>query len=260
MPIQSEAEFRAILTGEKPGFDRNRRFLERLPSPPRCKLCSAPFAGPGGTVLRHFGYRRFAGNPSLCENCIRGYSNRKVRGAEIPLSMLFADIRGSTALGERLRPSEFGAFLEHFYRIASEVILHHDGIVDKLVGDEVVGPVHRRHHRPRSTRRSGDRRRSRPARAGAARRTRRRQGRSPSGRASTRGEAYVGIVGAEDTAMDFTALGDPVNTAARLASAAAAGELLITADAARAAGIDLAPLRDADARRPRPDRTGRGPR
>ena len=52
--------------------------------------------------------------------------------------MLFADIRGSTALGERLRPSEFRAFLEHFYRIASEVILHHDGIVDKLVGDEVV--------------------------------------------------------------------------------------------------------------------------
>ena len=42
--------------------------------------------------------------------------------------------------------------------------------------------------------------------------------------------------------MDFTALGDPVNTTARLASAAAAGELLITADAARAAGIDLAPL------------------
>src|SRR4029079_10857086 len=138
MPIQSEAEFRAILTGEKPGFDRTRRWLGGIPSPPRCKLCSAPFDGPGGTVLRHFGYSRFAGNPALCENCIRGYSNRKVRGAEIPLTLLFADIRGSTALGERLRPSEFRAFLEDFYRIASEVILHHDGIVDKLVGDEVV--------------------------------------------------------------------------------------------------------------------------
>jgi len=240
MPIQSEAEFRAILTGEKPGFDRNRRFLERIPSPPRCKLCSAPFAGPGGTVLRHFGYRRFAGNPSLCENCIRGYSNRKVRGAEIPLTLLFADIRGSTALGERLRPSEFRAFLEDFYRIASEVILHHDGIVDKLVGDEVValfiggiaGPEHASAGIAAA--------RELLARCGASDATP--TGPIPVGAGVHTGEAYVGIVGAEDTAMDFTALGDPVNTAARLASAAAAGELLITADAARAAGIDVVPL------------------
>src|SRR5262245_41579004 len=137
-PIRTEEDFRQILAGEKPGFDRSRRFLERIPSPPRCKLCSAPFAGPGGSVLRHFGYRRFAGNPQLCENCIRGYSNREIRGAEITLSLLFADIRGSTALGERLRPAEFRAFLEHFYRIGSEVVLHHGGLVDKLVGDEVV--------------------------------------------------------------------------------------------------------------------------
>ena len=241
MPIQTEAEFRAVLTGEKPGFDRTRRFLGGIPSPPRCKLCSAPFAGPGGTVLRHFGYRRFAGNPSLCENCIRGYSNRKVRGAEIPLSMLFADIRGSTALGERLRPSEFRAFLEDSYRIASEVILHHDGIVDKLVGDEVValfigGITGRDRHAAAAIAAARDL----LARCGASDATP--TGPIPVGAGVHTGEAYVGIVGAEDAAMDFTALGDPVNTAARLASAAAAGELLITADAARAAGIDLAPL------------------
>ena len=116
-PIRSEAEFREILTGEQPGFDRKRRWLERLPSPPRCKLCSAPFAGSGGAILRHVGYRRFAGNPALCENCIRGYSNRTVRGAGITLSLLFADIRGSTGIAERLPPSEFRAFLEDFYRL-----------------------------------------------------------------------------------------------------------------------------------------------
>jgi adenylate cyclase len=42
--------------------------------------------------------------------------------------------------------------------------------------------------------------------------------------------------------MDFTALGDPVNTTARLASAAEAGELLISADAARAAGLQSGSL------------------
>ena len=156
--------------------------------------------------------------------------------------MLFADIRGSTAIGERLRPNEFRSFLEHFYRIASEVILHHDGIVDKLVGDEVValfiggiagpGPAHA------------------AAAIAAARDLLARCGRDdatpmgsiPVGAAVHAGEAYVGIVGTENAAMDFTALGDPVNTTARLASAAAAGELLISAHAARAAGIDAGSL------------------
>jgi adenylate cyclase len=233
--IQTEDEFRAVLTGASPGFDRSRRRMQHIPSPPRCKLCAAPFAGPGGAVLRHFGFGRFAGNPALCENCIRGYTNRKVRGAEIPLTLLFADIRGSTGIGERLRPNEFREFLEHFYRIGSEVILHHGGIVDKLVGDEVValfiggiaGPAHAAAGIAAA--------RDLLGRCGARDATP--MGPIPVGAAVHTGEAHVGIVGDEDRAMDFTALGDPINTAARLASGAAAGELLISADAARAAGM-----------------------
>jgi adenylate cyclase len=41
----------------------------------------------------------------------------------------------------------------------------------------------------------------------------------------------------EEEALDFTALGDAVNTAARLASSAAAGEILVTVEAASAAGL-----------------------
>ena len=49
------------------------------------------------------------------------------------------------------------------------------------------------------------------------------------------GQAYVGTVGSPGQITDFTALGDVVNTAARLASAAGAGELLVTLDAVAAA-------------------------
>ena len=234
-PIRTEDDFRLILTGERPGFDRTRRLLEHVPSPPRCKLCSAPFAGPGGAVLRHFGYRRFAGNPQLCENCIRGYTNRAVRGAVIPLTLLFADIRGSTALGERLSPAEFRLFLEDFYRIGSSVILHHGGIVDKLVGDEVVALFIGGIVGPRHAAAAIAAGRDLLARCSAADATP--MGPIPVGAGVHTGEAYVGIVGAEEAATDFTALGDPVNTTARLASAAGAGDLLITADAAREAGI-----------------------
>jgi adenylate cyclase len=235
-PIRTEAELRAVLTGEDPGFARASRWLRRVPSPPRCKLCSAPFAGPGGAVLRHFGYGRFAGNAALCENCITSYSNRNVSGTEIPLTLLFADIRGSTSIGERLRPSDFRAFLEHFYLIGSDVVLHHDGLVDKLVGDGVValffGGVSGPGHASKAIAAGRDL----LTRAGAAGATP--MGSIPVGAAVHTGEAYVGIVGSADSAtIDFTALGDAVNTTARLASAAAAGELLVSLDAARAAAI-----------------------
>ena len=60
-------------------------------------------------------------------------------GVEIPVTMFFSDVRGSTAMGEGMRPAEFHAFLDHFYRVASDAILGHDGLVDKVVGDEVIG-------------------------------------------------------------------------------------------------------------------------
>ena len=42
-------------------------------------------------------------------------------------------------MGERMRPADFHAFLDRFYRLASSSIVAHDGIVDKVVGDEVIG-------------------------------------------------------------------------------------------------------------------------
>ena len=52
------------------------------------------------------------------------------------------------------------------------------------------------------------------------------------------GTAFVGVVGSKD-ALDFTALGDPVNIAAHLASQAAAGEILLTEEGARRAGLPV---------------------
>ena len=58
------------------------------------------------------------------------------------------------------------------------------------------------------------------------------------------GLAWVGAVG-DDAHTELTALGDAVNTTARLASAAAAGEVLVSAAAADAAGLDPALVRNA---------------
>ncbi len=58
------------------------------------------------------------------------------------------------------------------------------------------------------------------------------------------GLAWVGAVG-DDAHTELTAIGDAVNTTARLASAAAAGEVLVSASAADAAGLDPALVRNA---------------
>lgn len=56
--------------------------------------------------------------------------------------------------------------------------------------------------------------------------------------ASAPGNAFVGSTGAEGAVSDFTALGDAVNTTARLASEAAAGELLVSVAAASSGELD----------------------
>ena len=52
--------------------------------------------------------------------------------------MLFADVRGSTALGEHASAVDFAALLNRFYATATRVLLRHDAVIDKLIGDEVM--------------------------------------------------------------------------------------------------------------------------
>jgi adenylate cyclase len=229
-----------LLTGHNPANATLRRIFRRVPSGPNCKMCAAPFAGPGGAVLRHVGFARYPGNPSICGWCIKDLQKIGVQGAEIPVSLLFADIRGSTTIGERLSPTEFRAFLDRFYRISSHAVLANDGIVDKFVGDEVIGLFFGGI--------SGERHSA--AALAAGRELLLRVGRSdatasgaiPVGAAVHTGTAFVGSTASDEVVNDFTALGDAVNTTARLAGQAAAGELLVSTLAATAAGTDLSGL------------------
>ena len=231
-----EDELRAILTGDHPGLIGFRKRFRHVPSSPRCKLCAAPFEGLGGALLRHVGFGRFPGNPAICTNCITQWRKEGVGGAEIPVSLLFADVRGSTGIAERMRPAEFRAFLEGFYRIGTEVILRYDGIVDKLVGDEVIGLFFGGVSGPRHAIAAIEAARELVARCG--RDDASPAGPIPIGAGVHTGEAYVGTTGPQGAVDDFTALGDVVNSTARLASSAAAGEILVTVAAAETADYE----------------------
>jgi adenylate cyclase len=139
--------------------------------------------------------------------------------------VLFADVRGSTGLGERVGASEFAKLLNRFYATATDVILRHDGLIDKLIGDEamalfipgVAGPDYRR--RALAAGRDLLRAVGYGTAAGPW---------IPLGVGLNAGQAYVGNVGT--AVVDFTALGDTVNVAARLQASAAEGQLVVSAD------------------------------
>jgi adenylate cyclase len=212
---------------------RLRRFFRLLPSPPRCKQCNAPFTLPGLVVTRAMGRRRWAKNPKFCDRCYTFLRDYGLGGAELTITLLFADVRDSTTLAERVGAAEFRTQINRFYRIASEALLGTDGLVDKFIGDGVMGlyipGLSGLDHASKGIS-AAQRILERVEAAPEAERL-------PVGVGVHTGTAFVGAVGHAAEVEDFTALGDAVNTTARLASLAASGEALISVEAAAAANL-----------------------
>lgn len=168
------------------------------------------------------------------------FAKRYPGGAELEISMLFVDVRGSTRMAEGMSAGSFGQLMNRFYKAATDVLIRTDAVIDKLVGDEVIGLYLPLFTGPNH---------ARPAVA-AARELLLATGHAeeqgpwlPIGIGVHTGVAFVGTVGgAEDTVTDITALGDNVNVTARLASVAAPGEALISEVAYAAGGLDLGEL------------------
>lgn len=210
-------DWRATLLGIHPELMRLRRLFRHLPSDPRCKMCLSPQGGIGGPIVNLFGFGRYPRNPQLCNSCFRS-AQKHPGGATIEISALFADIRGSTGLAERIGTTAYSTAVAEYVRIASEAIRRPGGLVDKLLGDGVMalfipgfaGADH-------------------AAKAVEAARTILTEVSLPVGVGVHTGPAWVGFVGGVQDVLDFTALGDAVNVASRLGSDANAGELLMSA-------------------------------
>ena len=219
-----------------PDFRRSRRIrrLRRLwraiPSPPRCKMCTRPFGLPGGPFMRLVGLGPWPGNPKYCSGCFKDLYRHRA-GAEIECTLLFADIRGSTSLGESMRASEFRGLMDRFYTTAAEILVDHEAIVDKFVGDEVIAifvPAMTEGNHAGQAIDAGLELLRATGHEGSA-------PWAPIGIGVNTGQAFVGAVGTAEH-VEFTALGDTVNVTARLASAAAAGEILVAESTVRAGG------------------------
>ncbi|HEX5808074.1 MAG TPA: adenylate/guanylate cyclase domain-containing protein [Anaerolineales bacterium] len=231
-----EEEWYKMLTEGEPINRHLYHVYGLLPSDPRCKICGAPFRGVGGFLMHLLGRDQSRYNPRFCEKC-KVFEHPG--GAEVSISMLFADVRGSTQLAERMSAREFSRLINRFYTVASHILIQSDALVDRLLGDEAIGLFIPGFTGPDHPRKAVE----------AARELLKLTGHGdargpwiPVGVGVHTGPAYVGVVGDEGSTADFTALGDNVNITARLASEAKTGEILISEAACLAANLGLEDL------------------
>lgn len=170
---------------------------------------------------------RFFPPPVLSEVIERGLDLAR-EGRTVPVSVLFCDIRGFTALAERLPPRELLRLLNaHFERLVA-VVFRHAGVLDKFIGDALMAvwgaPI----------RRSDDARRALSAGLEMLVAVREfNRARPPEwpelqvGIGINSGEAVVGTVGSA-LRMEYTVMGDAVNLAERLCAMAAPGQILLS--------------------------------
>jgi adenylate cyclase len=209
-------------------------FFRILPHDPRCKLCNAPFHGIGGMVVGALYGRKQSGlNPRFCNVC-EEFAKKFPGGAEVEMSMLFADVRGSTALSEQMTSIEFSKLINRFYVGSTKVIAEADGLVEKLAGDAIAAFWG-----------AGFAGKDYVAKTiSAAQNISRLMQRQniPVGIGVHAGLAFFGAMGSSEGLVDISAIGEEVNTAARLASKAAAGEIIVSETALEQAHMDSSEL------------------
>ncbi|MDH3606368.1 MAG: adenylate/guanylate cyclase domain-containing protein [Acidimicrobiia bacterium] len=173
-------------------------------------------------------------NPHFCNDC-ELVSEDHPGGAEADVALLFADIRGSTSLAETMEPAAYSALISRYFSEASDVLIHAGALIDNLAGDGVNAIFAKGF--------AGHDYAQKAVKAG--RRLLEITGHGPGeepwvpvGVGVHWGRAFVGAVGEEGRLISISALGDSVNVAARLSSAAAAGEVVVSEAACREAGLE----------------------
>ncbi|HET6997326.1 MAG TPA: adenylate/guanylate cyclase domain-containing protein [Solirubrobacterales bacterium] len=195
------------------------RVLRALPSSPRCGICGAPFAGFGAKLVRPLGFRQSRKSPNLCATCVE---SSPPGGMTTEAGVLFADLRGFTRLSEQSEPEAVSEVLRRFYACAEDVLFP-EAVIDKLIGDEVMGlylPMYGRFEEAAPVMLEHAKALLRGVGYGG--------GEPPFaevGIGLDYGEAFVGNIGRRSL-NDFTAIGDVVNVASRLQGEARGGEIV----------------------------------
>jgi adenylate cyclase len=221
--------------GPPPSKKMTYRLFRFLPSEHRCKWCRAPFDGASGNIVKSlFRIKPSVHNSHYCNICDE-FANKYQGGAEVPIAMFFADMRGSTTIAEKIGPIEFSKLINRFFVKVTHVLSYADALIEKLVGDEVAAffnigisgenyPLNAINAGIAVLKETGHEHPDGPW--------------APVGIGIHIGDAFVGSVGNPNGMMEVAVLGDVPNTASRLTSEAKIGEIIVSEETMNAAGFD----------------------
>ena len=168
-------------------------------------------------------------SPNLVDQIVTGQLQLDQGGTKRDVTMLFADIRGFTAMSERHAPEEMVKTLNEYFELMVDILFRHGGTLDKYVGDEVIGlfgaPVALPDAPERAVRCGLEMQRA----LEEFNRVRQSTNLEPInvGIGINSGPVIAGAIGSSRT-LQYTVIGDPVNIASRLCSVAKAGEVIIS--------------------------------
>jgi class 3 adenylate cyclase len=167
-------------------------------------------------------------DPRVMERLLARRDTDFLKGERTVLSVLYADLRGSTSLAEQVDPELLVGFINHYLAQMTDIILAHEGTLDKFVGDEVMAlfgaPVPQPDHALRAVRVGLEMQKAHRALMDMW------QDRgmtpAPIGVGIATGELIVGEMGSPQR-TDYTVIGKAANLGARICSAAGGGEVLV---------------------------------
>jgi len=150
-----------------------------------------------------------------------------LKGEEREVTVLFADIRGFTSMSEKMTPHQVVQMLNKYLSEMTESIFVYEGTLDKYIGDCIMAifnaPLEQPDHAMQAIKAALDmQQRVRNVQAIATD-----VPRVDVGIGLNTGTAIIGNIGSQKK-VDYTAIGDTVNTASRMCSLAGKGELIIT--------------------------------
>jgi adenylate cyclase len=173
--------------------------------------------------------------PQLAQRIASSEGETRLGGDKREVTVLFSDIRGFTALSETMPPSDMATLLTDYFTEMVDCVFRNEGTLDKFIGDAVMAqwgaPIGSKEDPDKAMQAAIEMMKE----LDKLNKTWKAEGRPQLqiGIGLNHGEAFAGNIGSERR-LEYTVIGDTVNTASRLCSAAGPGEILISEEMKRA--------------------------
>jgi adenylate cyclase len=168
-------------------------------------------------------------SPNLVEQLVAGKLHLEKGGELREVTILISDIRGFTSMSEKKEPAEIVAMLNEYFEVMVDVLFRMNGTLDKYVGDEIMAlfgaPVDMPDAAFAATRCALEM--SKALKEFNRTRVSEGQDEIKIGIGINTGRVITGAIGSSRT-LQYTAIGDAVNTASRLCSIAKPGEIILS--------------------------------